>query len=190
VPFWRRKPRVSEIDESEAYDRAYGAARRDVKIVKLPPRLPRNREVLASGDLLRRAFLDRLEARDDNESREEPMGYSLLNVEDVEGSGPGGVVKFVRRELGVEAFGVNWFEIPPNAEGREHDEAGSGQEEVNVIVRGSGVYRVDGEEVPVREGTFLRFDPETTRQPVAGPDGLTMIAIGCRRGSYEARGPF
>ena len=51
-------------------------------------------------------------------------------------------------------------------------------------------YRIDGEDVPVREGTFLRFDPETERCPVAGPDGLTMIAIGTRRGSYEPRGPF
>ena len=50
--------------------------------------------------------------------------------------------------------------------------------------------RIDGEEVPVREGTFIRFDPESTRQPVAGPDGLTMIAVGATRGSYEARGPF
>jgi len=37
---------------------------------------------------------------------------------------------------------------------------------------------------------FLRFDPGTTRVPVAGPDGMTMIAVGARRGSYEPRGPF
>jgi hypothetical protein len=42
----------------------------------------------------------------------------------------------------------------------------------------------------VHAGTFLRFDPETTRCPVAGPDGLTFVAVGARRGSYEARGPF
>jgi len=118
------------------------------------------------------------------------MGYSVVNVGELEPAGPGGAVRFVRRELGVEAFGINWYEIPPNTEGREHDEQESGQEEVNVVIRGSGVYRIDGEEVPVREGTFLRFDPETTRMPVAGPEGLTMIAIGARRGSYEPRGPF
>ena len=118
------------------------------------------------------------------------MRYSLVRVEDVEPSGPGGAVRFVRRELGVEAFGVNWFEIPPDTEGREHDEQGTGQEEVNVVIRGSGVYRIEGEEVPVEPGTFLRFDPETVRVPVAGPDGMTMIAIGARRGSYEPRGPF
>ena len=130
------------------------------------------------------------------------MGYSVVNVDEIEGAGPGGAVRFVRRELGCEAFGINWFELPPGAEGREHDEAatgqeevsvvisGSGQEEVNVVVRGSGVWRVDGEEVPVRAGTFLRFDPDTKRCPVAGPEGMTFIGVGARRGNYEARGPF
>jgi len=118
------------------------------------------------------------------------MSYSVIDIGEIEGSGPGGAVRFVRRQFGVEAFGVNWFEIPPDSAGLEHDESDSGQEEVNVIVRGSGVYRVDGEEVPVRVGTFCRFDPDTTRQVVAGPDGLTMVAIGVRPGSYEARGPF
>ena len=118
------------------------------------------------------------------------MGYSIVDVDELEGAGPGGAVQFVRRELGVEAFGINWFELRPNTEGREHDEADSGQEEVNVIVRGSGIYRVEGEEVPVRGPDVLPLRPGDTRQPVAGPDGLTMIAVGARRGSYEPRGPF
>ena len=52
------------------------------------------------------------------------------------------------------------------------------------------MYRIDGEEVPVRVGCILRFDPETTRVPIAGPDGMTTLAVGARRGSYEPRGPF
>jgi hypothetical protein len=118
------------------------------------------------------------------------VGYSVVHVDEIEGAGPGGAVRFVRRELGVAAFGINWYEIPPNTEGHEHNEQETGQEEVNVIIGGSGVYRVEGEEVPIRTGTFMRFDPETTRVPVAGPDGLTMIAVGAPRGSYEPRGPF
>ena len=118
------------------------------------------------------------------------MGYSVVEIDEIEPAGPGGAVRFVRRELGVEAFGINWFELPPHAEGRLHDETGSGQEEVNVIVRGTGVYRIEDEEVPFGAGTIFRFDPETTRQPVAGHDGFTMVAIGARRGSYEPRGPF
>jgi hypothetical protein len=45
------------------------------------------------------------------------VGYSVVNVDEIEGAGPGGAVRFVRRELGVEAFGINWFELPPNAKG-------------------------------------------------------------------------
>ena len=63
-------------------------------------------------------------------------------------------------------------------------------EGAGVIVRGSGTYIVDGEHVPVHPGVFLRFDPEVTRQLVAGPEGVTMIAVGARRGAYEAHGPF
>ena len=118
------------------------------------------------------------------------MAWTRVNVHDLEGAGPGGSVHFVRRELGVEAFGINWFELPPGVVGHEHDEAVSGQEEVNVVLRGSGTYRIDGEVVEVREGDFLRFDPETTRCPVAGPSGMTLLAVGAPRGSYEARGPF
>ena len=118
------------------------------------------------------------------------MGYSIVNVHELEAGGRAGVVRFVRRELGLEAFGLNWFELPPDAVGHEHDETGTGQEEVDVVLAGGGIWRVDGEEVPVREGSILRFDPEAVRCPVAGPDGMTFLAIGARRGSYEPRGPF
>ena len=96
------------------------------------------------------------------------MGYTKLNIQEVEGAGPGGAFHFVRRELGVLAFGVNWIELPPDTEGHEHDETTSGQEEVAVVVTGSGAYRVDGEEVPVGTGDFLRFDP---RRPAARSRG-------------------
>jgi quercetin dioxygenase-like cupin family protein len=118
------------------------------------------------------------------------VGYSMVNVSEIESQGPGGAVRFVRRHLGVQAFGINWFELAPNVRGREHNEADTGQEEVNVIIAGSGTYEVGGEEIPVRAGSFLRFDPETTRCAVAGPDGMTMIAVGVRPGSYEPHGPF
>jgi mannose-6-phosphate isomerase-like protein (cupin superfamily) len=114
----------------------------------------------------------------------------MVHVDDLPPEGPGGAVRFVRRHLGVGAFGINWFEIPPDTVGREHNEEGTQQEEVNVVIAGSGVYRVEGEDIPVRRGTVMRFDPETTRVPIAGPEGMTMIAVGARRGSYEPRGPF
>jgi uncharacterized cupin superfamily protein len=118
------------------------------------------------------------------------MGYSKVNIDEIAPSGPSGAVRFIRRELGLEAFGINLFELPPNAPGVAHDETDTGQEEVDVIIRGSGRYTIDGEEVGVRSGDVFRFDPQTHRQPTAGPDGLTMLAVGAPRGSYQPRGPF
>jgi uncharacterized cupin superfamily protein len=118
------------------------------------------------------------------------VGYSVVHIEDVEPDGPGRAVRFMRKALGAEAFGINWFELPPNTEGLEHSEANSRQEEVAVVVKGSGSWRIDGEDVPAREGTFIRFDPDTTRCAIAGPHGMTFVAVGSPPGSYEARGPF
>jgi hypothetical protein len=44
--------------------------------------------------------------------------------------------------------------------------------------------------VPVRPGSFIRLDPEAVRCPVAGPEGLTFVAVGAPPGSYAPRGPF
>ena len=104
--------------------------------------------------------------------------------------GPAGWSSSCAASSASRRSGSTGSSCPPNAEGREHNEAASGQEEVNIVISGGGVYRIDGEEVPISAPMALRFDPETTRQAVAGPDGLTMIAVGSPRGSYEARGPF
>ena len=63
---FHRKPktRLRVLGESDAYHRSYGDAPRDVKIVKLEPRRPRYRQVLADGERLRQAFLQRLDKRE------------------------------------------------------------------------------------------------------------------------------
>jgi mannose-6-phosphate isomerase-like protein (cupin superfamily) len=118
------------------------------------------------------------------------MGYSVANVDELEPAGLTGALRLVRKALGAQAFGINWIELPPDTVGHEHDETHTGQEEVNVVVRGSGTWQVDGEEVPVRVGSCLRFDPECVRYPVAGPEGLAFVAVGAKPGSYEPHGPF
>ena len=119
------------------------------------------------------------------------MGYDVVDVNDLEGEGPGGAVRFVRRRLIASAFGINWYDLLPGTIGREHDETESGQEEVYVTVRGSGTITIDGEVVPLRTGTFVRVDPGSTRVPQAGDAGLTFVAVGSPPGGrYEPRGPF
>jgi quercetin dioxygenase-like cupin family protein len=106
------------------------------------------------------------------------MGYTAVDVADLPGEGPGGAIRKLRRALGAQAFGFNHITLPPGAEGREHDHADDGQEEVYVVVRGSGRMRVDGDEVELRQGVFVRVDGETTRVPIAGPDGLEFVTFG------------
>ena len=119
------------------------------------------------------------------------MGHTHVHIDDVSPAGPGGAVRFVRRELGAGAFGINWFELPAGVTGHEHDEAGTGHEEVAVVIRGDGHWIVDGERVEVRTGSFLRIDPEAVRVPVAGSDGMTFLVVGApREGGYQPRGPF
>jgi quercetin dioxygenase-like cupin family protein len=119
------------------------------------------------------------------------VSYSFVDVDQIEPSGPGGVVRFVRRELGATAFGINHFTLPPGVTGREHDESDSKQEEVMIVLAGSGVLRIDGDEVELKPGRLVRLDPEATRVPVAGADGLTFVTIGSpREEPYAPRGPF
>ena len=114
------------------------------------------------------------------------MGFSVVDVADLEGEGPGGAVRKVRRALGARAFGFNYFTLPPNVAGREHDHAEQGMEEVYFVVGGSGTMRVDGEEVELRPGVFVRVDGESTRVPVAGPDGIEFVTFGRPvTGDYE-----
>jgi mannose-6-phosphate isomerase-like protein (cupin superfamily) len=112
--------------------------------------------------------------------------YSVADLDLLEGEGPGGNVRKVRRALGTRAFGVNYFVLPPNVDGREHNHSDAGQEEVYFVVRGSGRMRIDGDEVELRPGRFVRVDPAATRMPVAGEDGLEFLTIGAPlEGRYE-----
>ena len=63
----KARQRLRTLGESEAYHHSYGDAPRDVKIVKLEPRRPRYKQVLADGERLRQAFLQRLDKRDQEE---------------------------------------------------------------------------------------------------------------------------
>jgi hypothetical protein len=60
---WLRKRQPEPIGEAEAYRHSYGKASADVKVVKLPPRRPRDNLVLERGERLRHSFLERLERR-------------------------------------------------------------------------------------------------------------------------------
>ena len=87
--------------------------------------------------------------------------------------------KGVGAALGVGRFGIYQVELPPGAETVAHDHVADGAEDVYAVLRGSGVVLVDGQEVPIRPGTFVAVDQDSTRLVRAGRDGLVFIAV-CR----------
>jgi uncharacterized cupin superfamily protein len=104
--------------------------------------------------------------------------YTAKRITDMEAGFGGGFVK-VRAELGVEAFGIQVLQLPPNyADYPEHDHAESGQEEVFLTLAGSGWMDVEGERVDLDAETFVRVAPETKRKVYAGTEGLRLLAIG------------
>jgi mannose-6-phosphate isomerase-like protein (cupin superfamily) len=114
------------------------------------------------------------------------VGFTYVDVDSLQGEGPGGMVRKTRRATGARAFGFNYFTLPPGVEGREHDHADADMEEVYFVVKGSGTMRVDGEEVDLLPGRFVRVDARSTRVPIAGEQGLELVTFGAPlEGRYE-----
>ncbi len=65
-PFRRKKTRLHEIGEAEAYGRTYGDRTTEVRIVKMEPRRPRYK-LRVSGEELRRQFEEKLLKRGEKE---------------------------------------------------------------------------------------------------------------------------
>jgi hypothetical protein len=107
--------------------------------------------------------------------------WQVAHLEDIERRGrdiP------VREHLGIQAFGINAY--TPGEDGTlisEHDEAGSGQEELYIVLDGKATFEVDGEAVDAPPGTLVFVGPESRRK--ATGDG-TVLAVGATPGkAYE-----
>jgi hypothetical protein len=91
----------------------------------------------------------------------------------------------VREHFGIRAFGINAF--TPGEDGTligEHDESGSGQEELYLVLDGSATFEIDGETVEAPAGTLVFVRPESRRK--ATGDG-TVLVLGATPGeAYQA----
>jgi hypothetical protein len=113
--------------------------------------------------------------------------YTAKRIDEMEGAFGGGMKK-ARAELGVESFGMQVIDLPPNyGDYPEHDHAQDGQEEVYSAILGSGEIDVEGERIPLTPDVLVRVGPTTKRKIYAGPEGLRMLALGGTPGAaYEA----
>ena len=91
----------------------------------------------------------------------------------------------VREHLGIQAFGINAY--TPAEDGRlisDHEESGSGQEELYIVLEGPATFEIEGETVEASAGTFVFVRPEAQRK--ATGDGV-VLAIGATPGeAYSA----
>src|SRR3954465_7835950 len=81
------------------------------------------------------------------------------------------------KALGLEHSGLSYQRIPPGYRfpyGHTHSE----QEEVYVVVRGSGRMKLDDEIVELKRGDAVRVPPGTWRGYEAGAEGLEILVIG------------
>jgi mannose-6-phosphate isomerase-like protein (cupin superfamily) len=118
-------------------------------------------------------------------------GYTRRNLREVEDSAPKFQMpsemeaRFARTPIEGETLGLSLFTLEPGFRipfGHKHVT----QEEVYVIVRGSGRIRVEDEVVDVGQWDAIRFDKDTMRAVEAGPEGIEYVAFGAGDDPREA----
>jgi mannose-6-phosphate isomerase-like protein (cupin superfamily) len=112
------------------------------------------------------AEFTKLNLKDDVENASERFGLA-----------PQMEARFARRAMGLEGGGFSYQKLAPDYRpplAHRHER----QEEVYVIVSGSGRIKIEDEVHDLRQWDVVRLPPETARAFEAGSDGLELIAIG------------
>src|SRR4051812_50017069 len=88
----------------------------------------------------------------------------------------------VREHLGIHSFGINAVTLGEDGTLiNEHDESGSGQEEVYVVLDGTATFHIDGETFDAPAGTFVFVPPGSRRR---GTGDATVLAPGRTPGTH------
>src|SRR5919201_3448255 len=104
--------------------------------------------------------------------------YSAKRIDDMEAVYRGGF-KRARAELGVESWGMQVIDMPPNFERfPEHDHSGDGQEEVYVTLRGGGEIEIEGERHKLDPEAMVRVGPGTKRKVWPSEEGVRLVIVG------------
>src|SRR3954451_2580868 len=94
-------------------------------------------------------------------------GYTIKNLQDIDNSAPEGAgegleARFARRHLDSEHLGVSYFRYGPGFRspmGHSHRK----QEEVYIVIGGSGRIKLNDEIVELRQWDVVRVAPSTVR---------------------------
>jgi mannose-6-phosphate isomerase-like protein (cupin superfamily) len=114
--------------------------------------------------------------------------YTHVNLkDDVEnasekfGLAPDMEARFARNAMGLEGGGFSYQKLAPGyrppAAHRHRN-----QEEVYVVVNGSGRVKIEDEIRELRQWDAVRLAPDTARAFEGGPEGMELLAIGFGEG--------
>jgi uncharacterized cupin superfamily protein len=109
--------------------------------------------------------------------------YTIKNLKAVAdmapkfGLAPDLEARFARRDLGAEQTGLSYQRLAPGAAGSFAHSHGR-DEEIYVVVGGSGRMKLDDEVVEVSPWDAIRVAPATVRAFAAGSDGLELLVFG------------
>jgi mannose-6-phosphate isomerase-like protein (cupin superfamily) len=103
----------------------------------------------------------------------------------------GGVARRARATLGVSAWGMQVLTLPSDWDGYpEHNHDAStfdpNQEEVYLPISGSATLVAGDERFELVPGMMARVGPEQHRRVLPGSEGIRMVVLGGRPGSFDA----
>jgi quercetin dioxygenase-like cupin family protein len=89
----------------------------------------------------------------------------------------------------VQSFGIQVFDMPPNADRYpEHDHSHDGQEEVYTVLEGAATLTAGGEDHEMRPGMWARVGPGERRKWTTGEESARVLALGAVPGkAYEVQ---
>ena len=95
----------------------------------------------------------------------------------------------LQHALGIDTFGANVF-VARHSEQllvEEHDERGSAQQELYLLLDGSAIFDLDGEEARLERGDALAVtDPSVRRSARAATAGTMLLVVGSAEGPFES----
>ncbi len=124
-------------------------------------------------------------------------GYTVLRIDDVapiQAIAEPFQIRLLRRELGVQAFGINAYTAPAAGDRviEEHDELGggaAGHEELYLVVSGKATFIVDGAKAELGAGGLVYVpDPSSQRSATAAEPNTTVLVVGGTPGEVNRPG--
>jgi mannose-6-phosphate isomerase-like protein (cupin superfamily) len=109
--------------------------------------------------------------------------YTIKNLKQVEdmapkfGFAPDLEARFARQDLECRRTGLSYQRLAPDTDGQFGHTHGE-DEEIYVILSGSGRAKLDDEVIEVGAWDAIRVAPGTLRAFASGPEGLELLAFG------------